>query len=480
TGALIFHIRKGIRWALNPASEAGRLVGGRELTTDDVVFTLEQVTSYPGAYLARQSPELKAAKITSPEPWTVKIEVPWDILPTALDRLGEFTCIVPPEVWDKYGDLKDWKNSVGTGPFMLTDVVAGSTLTMMRNPDYWDTDPIGPGKGNQLPYLDSVKYLVIPDASTAYAALRTGKLDWLGKGSAGYGIEVSREDAVEIKKTAPQLLSSKVALSDSSGTVALKIDREPFNDIKVRRALTMATDFEAIKMDYFDGEAQIVVFPIPYMKGYEDAYYGPDEQGQWPSDCPESLKELYTYNPEKAKALLAEAGHPQIKTSIVVMGTMLEEIDYFSIVAAMWEKVGVDLEILVKEAGSYNTIRNNKSFEGMASTYRPKIAQRYMMVNIYGDGVNNQCDIDDPVVNEAYPKIQAAAITDIDEANRLHKELMKYVLGQAWAIPKVSPYNYTLWWPWLKNYSGEVKAGHDGYFFQWIWIDQELKKSMGY
>ncbi|MFC2056333.1 ABC transporter substrate-binding protein, partial [Chloroflexota bacterium] len=258
TATVIWNIRKGIYWALNPASEASSLVGGRELTADDVVFTLDKSTNYSGAYLYRGNPELRVAKITSPEPWTVKMEVPWDSLASALERFGEFARMMPPEVWDKYGDMKNWKNNVGTGPFMLTDVVVGSSLTMMRNTNYWMEDPIGPGKGNQLPYMDSVKYLVIPDASTVYAALRTGKLDWLGKGAAGFGVEISREDAVELKNTTPELMSKRIALSDSSGTIALKLDKEPFNDIKVRQALMMATDFETIKKEYFDGEAQIV------------------------------------------------------------------------------------------------------------------------------------------------------------------------------------------------------------------------------
>ncbi|MFC2056006.1 ABC transporter substrate-binding protein [Chloroflexota bacterium] len=480
TGAIIFHVRQGVHWAFNPASEASRLVNGRELIADDVVFTLTELTTNSRAYLYKQSPDLRVAKITSPEPWTVKIEIPWESIATAIDRLGEFTRIVPPEVMEKYGTMRDWKVSVGTGPFMLTDVIPGSTLTMMRNPNYWMKDPIGLGKGNQLPYLDSVKYFIIPDRSTIFAALRTAKLDWLGKGAAGFGMDIPLKDVDQFKRTTPQLMSKNIAVTDTGGNIALKLDREPFNDIRVRRALMMATDFEAIKRDFLGGEAQIVIFPIPYCKDYADAYYGPDEQGQWPPDCPESIKELYSYNPEKAKALLAEAGYSDgFKTNIICDSTAAD-IEDFSIYKAMWGKVGVDLELRPRESGALSTIRNTKNFDQMAATHRPKVSQTYMMVNIHGTGVNNQSDIDDPVVNEAYPKIQAAVITDIDEANRLHKELMKYVLDQAWAIPKVVPYRYTLWWPWLKNYSGEVHLGYNSLFYNWVWIDQELKKSMGY
>ncbi|MFC2056774.1 ABC transporter substrate-binding protein [Chloroflexota bacterium] len=479
TGAIIFHIRQGIHWALNPASEASSLVGGRELTADDVIFCMKQSITEEVAYLYKVHPELRTAKITSPEPWTVKLEIPWDSLATAIERFGGWLKIVPPEVMAKYGTMGDWKVSVGTGPFMLTDVVPGSTATMMRNPNYWMKDPIGPGKGNQLPYMDGVKYFMIPDRSTMLAALRTAKLDWLGRGSAKFGAEIPLKDVIGLKKTTPQLMSKNAALTDIGNTIAFKLDREPFNDIRVRRAMMMAIDFEAIKRDLFLGEAQIVVFPISYCKDYADAYYGPDEQGQWPPDCPESIKELYTYNPEKARALLAEAGYSDgFKTNIIIGSTTV--VDYYSVIADMWSKVGIDLEIRPRESGSFSTIRNTKNFDQMACTYRPKVSQTYMMVNIHGSSVNNQSDINDPVVNEAYPKIQAAAITDVGEANRLYKELMPYVLDQVWAIPKVSSYLYTLWWPWLKNYSGEIHLGSQSLFFNWVWIDQELKKSMGY
>jgi pyruvate/oxaloacetate carboxyltransferase len=67
---------------------------------------------------------------------------------------GKSPAPIDPEVVEKYGSGADWRNSVGTGPFMLTDLVASSSATLVRNPNYWDKDPVGPGKGNQLPYLD--------------------------------------------------------------------------------------------------------------------------------------------------------------------------------------------------------------------------------------------------------------------------------------------------------------------------------------
>ncbi|MFC1959032.1 ABC transporter substrate-binding protein, partial [Chloroflexota bacterium] len=482
TATLIINIRKGIHYGLNPGSEASRLVGGREMTADDVVFSLNEAITYPKADLYLKQSDLRAAKITSPAPWTVKAEFPWESFETAVQRFMGYVHILPPEVYEEYGDgaMGDWRNQVGTGPFMLTDLVPGSSLSYIKNPNYWMKDPVGPGKGNQLPYLDSVKHLIIPDRSTMYAAMRTGKVDWIG----GDDIEIYLEDVNSFKKTTPQLVMYPQAITRSAEGLALRLDKEPFNDVRIRRALMMATDFETIKNDLYSGEAQIVTYPVPYVKEYADAYYGPDPKtGVWPSDSPESVKELYSYNPEKAKALLAEAGYPDgFKTEIATLNRPYL-IDYYSVIANMWSKIGVDVELRPVEKGAFDKLRADRTFEGMLTGMYPKVAGVYRLAYLHGPGNTNTSGVDDPVVKEAYNKIQMAVVEDIGEANRLHREVMKHALDQVYSIPRVQAYFYSVTWPWLKNYSGEMcLAGSSGgtAFYQWVWIDQELKKSMGY
>jgi hypothetical protein len=65
-------------------------------------------------------------------------------------------------------------------------------------------------------------------------------------------------------------------------------------------------------------------------------------------------------------------------------------------------------------------------------------------------------------------------------ADSIHRELMKYVLDQAWAIPFPKAPGYRLWWPWLKNYRNEFSIGYwnEGNWAKWVWIDQDLKEQM--
>ncbi|MFC2056326.1 ABC transporter substrate-binding protein [Chloroflexota bacterium] len=473
--AVYFHIRKGIKWALNPVNPrpAEVLVGGRELTVDDVVFSLRQVIQDPRSDFRAKNLDIADSIITSPEPWVVKIEFPWNVFEMGVSRFGNCVRMVPPEVVEKYDLMSDWKLSVGTGPFILADFVDGSAATLMRNPDYWQKDPVGPGKGNQLPYIDGLKYFIIPDKSTMFAALRTGKLDWGGS----FAQVILKEDVDILKKTSPQLLSKRTAIGAPNFPVGMKLDKPPFNDIRVRRALMMAIDWESIKMDFYGGDAQILTWPTSYVKEYADAYLGLDDP-----ECPESVKELYSYNPEKARALLAEAGYADgLKVGLMIRNRA-DLIDYFSIYADMWSNVGVDVELQPKEMGSFSTVIRNKNFEHMLSFGSGSIGRIYRMPTFRGTGLHNPSSIDDPLCDEAFYKVQLAiAVGDHDEANRVYKELMKYVLDQAWVIPRVFPANNFVWWPWVKNYSGEYFLGYtDITWPTYIWLDQELKKSMGY
>ena len=79
---------------------------------------------------------------------------------------------------EEHGNVNDWRNLVGTGPFMLTDYVEGSSVTWIKNPNYWGFDEKYPE--NRLPYIDELVALVMREEATRTAALRSGKLDYRG------------------------------------------------------------------------------------------------------------------------------------------------------------------------------------------------------------------------------------------------------------------------------------------------------------
>src|ERR1035437_2732842 len=185
---------------------------------------------------------------------------------------------------------------------MLTDYTKGSSLTYTKNPDYWETDPVGPGKGNKLPYVDVYKEVIITDVSARIAALRTGKIDIADGTAAPAGGALNSVDAQPLIKANPQIQYTK-SLSNTPWAITRRTDKQdqPFKDVKVRQALMLATDFNALKQVLFGDDAEIDVWPV---NKNVTAMYQPL------SEMPQAVQDLYTYNPTKAKQLLSDAGYP--------------------------------------------------------------------------------------------------------------------------------------------------------------------------
>ncbi|MFC2014954.1 ABC transporter substrate-binding protein [Chloroflexota bacterium] len=472
-GTIIYTIRQGVNFILDPDSESSRMVGGRECNADDVVAYLTKVTTNPISYIYRTNHALRNAKIEKTGPWEVSVTVPIDALITGIFRFGDVTHIMPKELLD-YDLISQWKNSFGTGSYYIDDWVPSSAAVMVKNPDYWMTNPVGPGKGDQLPYIDKIRFLFIPDLSTRHAALRTAKVDRMG------GFEW--EDAVMMRDTTVGLLERAGlpgSVSNSPESLDFPADTPPFDDVRVRRALHMATDLQAIDDALANDSNLLLNWPFPLTPGYEDLYLGLDDP-----DCPESVKELFVYNPEKAKELLAEAGYPDgFKTKALMVSS---RVDYWAIIKDMWLDVGVDLALDVRDSGVRTTILNKGSgYEGLTDGGMAPVSVFHSCPTLTGTPSQpaNTSHIFDPVIDEGLEEIRHLVLTEGMPAGMARmRELLKYILPSAYAVPIPRVPKYMFWWPWLKNYSGETTIGYfnDTTFASYIWIDQDLKKSMGY
>ena len=117
--------------------------------------------------------------VTATDEWTVVIELERPNPVALFTLLQSYTFdIHPPEVIEEHGNVNDWRNLVGTGPFMLTDYVEGSSVTWLKHPNYWGFDEKYPE--NRLPYIDELVALIMREEATRTAALRSGKLDYRG------------------------------------------------------------------------------------------------------------------------------------------------------------------------------------------------------------------------------------------------------------------------------------------------------------
>jgi peptide/nickel transport system substrate-binding protein len=289
---------------------------------------------------------------------------------------------------------------------------------------------------------------------------------------------IAFEDAASMRKTTPQLKETEGALGGPAGYIYMNTQRKPFDDVRVRRAMLMSVDLQGIKTSLNHDLGQLLTWPVELVKGYEDLYLGLDDP-----EMPASVKELYTYNPDKAKQLLKDAGYPTGFKATALIGSA--EVDYFSIIKDMWSKVGIDLSLNVQETGTRTSIYNTGNYDitGAAGGRGP-LSVFYHMVTMRGDGPvgGNASQINDPIIIAASEKMKATYLTDEKAAMKQFKELMKYVLDQAYAVSRPIYPQSIFYWPWLRNYSGEDQIGYfdTNFWASYIWIDQPLKKSMGY
>jgi len=159
TQTMLFHIRKGVHFHDKPPTN------GREMTAYDVVFSLKRLWESSQSYHSQVFPwDTHFESITAPDKWTVVFKSKPGLLGTMYECCSLYGQIVPREVVEKYGDMKDWKNSCGTGPFMLIDYIAGSAATLKKNPKYWQYDPLH--SESRLPYVDSLKLVSVHETNT--------------------------------------------------------------------------------------------------------------------------------------------------------------------------------------------------------------------------------------------------------------------------------------------------------------------------
>ena len=449
-----FKLRKGIMFPDKPG-----IMKSRELVAQDVVDNHIRMDKSP-----KKVPTVfdHIEKVEATDKYTVLFTLKnyfaeWDYR----SGWGYNASIVPKEVAD--AGAKDWKNHVGTGPFQLTDYVQGNTVTFSKNPIYWDKETIG-GQSFKLPFADKISYRIIKDESAFITALRTAKLDVLE------GVRWSSVD--ELKKNAPALKWNRW-LNTGGNFMAMRVDQKPFDDVRVRRALNMAVNKQEIVKSFYNGNAELFAYPMhPDYVGY----YEPLEK------MTESARELFVYSPEKAKALLAEAGYPKgFSFKVQVCSCSPDHMDLLPLIAAYLEKVGVKIEIQPMEYGAFLSAMTTRTH---TAGYFMQNGHTNPTTTIRKSFVSNQRWNPSGYSDAEMDKRMDIAYAERDESKRQIqlKIMTRDIVEKAPYIWLPVPYVYTAWWPWVKNYGGELRAGSErpGPIHARMWIDQDLKKKLGH
>ncbi len=465
--SIIYHIRPGVHWALDDR-EASKLGGGREVTVADVIFSFQWlIFSKPNTAVRSYFASANLTEISALDKRSVMLKAATSQdLANALGFLSDLTMIVPPEVINKYGTFTNWRQVVGTGAFMIQDYVPGSVTTWVRNPNYWQKDPVL-GNDYRLPYVDAVRNFDVPDNSTAEAAFRVGKLDGT--------LNLTRENWQQLLKTAPHAKTKVVEFGTGSNRISFQMNNKtaPWQDIRVRRALSMAINHKEVLDTYYGGAADMTAFPLP---GAPELY-----NIGWAipiKELPRETQELFEYHPDKAKALLKEAGYPNgFKTTLMINQSSAEWADLGAIVKDYWSKIGVDLALDIREPAVFLAMERG-GYTDMEHTSRWGTATMYSKFEAPPNS-NNEGNVNDLHIQQLR-RDMFKVLWDTPKRTPIMRELYAYSLSQAYYLPMPAPWGYKVYQPWLKNYDAEASVGYWGQTWQFVWLDLDLKKKLGF
>ncbi|HSF06129.1 MAG TPA: ABC transporter substrate-binding protein [Methylomirabilota bacterium] len=332
---LVFTLRKGVKFHQKPP------VNGREVTADDVKYSLERFMAKSG--FKSRFDQVQSIEATGRH--TVRITLKEPYAPF-LNHLANpsYAVILPREAEERFKDFDHPDAVIGTGPFVLKSFERGVRLVFERNPDY-------PMKG--MPYLDGVVFEITPDAATRLSLLRSGKVElgqlwgWLGP-----------EEGKSLKKTNPEMVVTPTQVV-GQGHIYMRTDQPPFNDVRVRRAVSLAIDRKAWN------EA------LPFGEGCIDSGPVPCAMTEWKLDTakidPARAKYLVGHDPAEARRLLAEAGFPRGLTVPMFHwpGYAPPWRSYYELAADNLGKIGITAELKPEEYGKYISTTYLSKYEKM-------------------------------------------------------------------------------------------------------------------
>ncbi len=423
-------------------------VNGRELTAEDAAWSLNRAK----AEQARFSEYLDSvSEIKAVDRYTLNMVSQAPTLALLYGVLASYYGSTPTakESAGKDGGWDDPDRSwIGTGPFMFKAWRPGVKITLERNPSYFK-----PG----LPYLSGVEMLVLPDGATRMALLRSGVLE----------LDTYKKSAVTvqaIQATNPDIRVSKCPATDGIGTIQIRNDLPPWTDVRVRRALFLAIDQDAIIKSVLQGEG----FPSGAI--LHTMILGLTSREDYP---PEVRKYLYA-NPTEAKKLLAEAGFPN------GFDTTLEFTRYYGspwneaaeAVQSMLNNAGIRAKLVWLERGRYNAQRGNQDALLISSASAPEPWHRLVSYPCDQEpGINRSRVCDREVTDKLLKEFNLA--TDETRVKEIIRLLMVRWVDQAYFYSLPAPFYYLVGQPRLRNFdNGDGQGQYITPLFEQLWMAQ--------
>ncbi len=345
-----FHLRNDVYFHDDPVFPGGR---GRKMVAADIVYSFNRITdkrtASSGAWIFNN--RIAPGGFSAKDDTTFQLTLQQPFHPILGILSMQYCSIVPHEVVERYG--KDFRrHPCGTGPFHFFLWEEGQTMVLHKNKHYWEKD----AAGKQLPYLDAVQISFYDNKATEFLQFRQGALSFMNDIDPSFKDEVLTKTGQLRDQWKGKLVLQKHAylnteyfgiLVDSANPL---VARSPLRLKAIRQAMNYAIDRQQLMM-YLRNSIGI-----------------PAEAGFVPGGLPSRNTELvkgYTYQPEKAAALLKAAGYPDGRgLPVIRLLTIPIYADIGSFVARQLEEAGihVQVEIVQKSLLLEQTAKSEAAF----------------------------------------------------------------------------------------------------------------------
>jgi peptide/nickel transport system substrate-binding protein len=335
----IFYLRQGVKFH-----------NGAELTADDVLYSmpLQKEPPEPGIpnsfYPAIESVEAVDKytikfNMTGPDP-SIEGYFAW----------GRYSAIIPKDAYETWNLLTE---GVGTGPYKLIQYVPNDRIELEKNPDFWK-----PG----IPYLDQLTLKVLPDESARVAALRSGEI---------HGCSLSADTARTLENDPSITILRGLFSAPRVLQFTLLNDGKPWNDIRVRQAISKAIDRQQIIDNVFGGAAELTG-PIP--PGY----------GDWFIPSEELAANWFKQDLEAAKQLMADAGFADGFDITLYSIANHDATGTAEVVQQQLKELNINVEVIAEEIGPFAQRVGEGNFD-WCSTGRGMRPDPTRYVNDFGE-----------------------------------------------------------------------------------------------